>query len=177
MIRHALCSHYATRNVTPQFPPALRNAPDMELFAGREGIEGLRCGLHSDYVVRFKSFLVTSVLQRLNRAIPDRGSVMKNNHFAVLHNILREDLQSRLYTRFFTQFYANLELQVGNNQRIIENFENASDVMLSSEPYLVSFSKANLHLLVSRPSHRTSGQTASLSIQRSRVQDSKSPEG
>ena len=27
-------------------------------------------------------------LQRLNRAVPDRGSVWKNNQLAVLHNIL-----------------------------------------------------------------------------------------
>ena len=34
----------------------------MELFGGREGIEGLHCGLHSDIVHR-ESFLVTSALE------------------------------------------------------------------------------------------------------------------
>ena len=57
MIRDALCSHYAILNVTPQLPLTLSNAVVIELYERREGIEGLHCMLHSDYIVRRELFL------------------------------------------------------------------------------------------------------------------------
>ena len=33
---------------------------DMGLYGGREGIEGLHCGLHSDVIMSRESFLATS---------------------------------------------------------------------------------------------------------------------
>ena len=37
----------------------------MELYGGREEIERLHCGLHSDYIVRRESLLVTSAVNQV----------------------------------------------------------------------------------------------------------------
>ena len=52
MIRDALCV-----TMQPAISPLISLSPsvtlqDMELFECREGIEGLHCGLHSDYIER-----------------------------------------------------------------------------------------------------------------------------
>ena len=45
-----------------------------------------RCAAHVPFIDMWNEHF--DALQRLNRAVPEKGSVLKNNEFAVMHNIL-----------------------------------------------------------------------------------------
>ena len=63
--RDALCSYYATRNVTPKFPPlsvTLHDCGRHGPLRRERGNWGLHCGLCSDYIMSCESFLATSTV-------------------------------------------------------------------------------------------------------------------
>ena len=60
----------------------------MSLYGGREGIGGLHCGLHSDYIMSRESFLATSDLEY---------TVEKKKHNILTINMVNVDARVHIY--------------------------------------------------------------------------------
>ena len=55
-------------------------------YGGREGIEGLHCGLHSDYIVRCDSHLATSAVEKdIQRRFTCKALVLAHDLPCVLY--------------------------------------------------------------------------------------------
>ena len=110
MTRDSLCNHYATRNVTPSpISPSVKVHVYHSHGALRrgEGIEGLHCGLHSNYIVRRESFLATSDLHSQQQTA-DRKELAFN---FVIEEIYQANVKPIiLYDIYISCFISNISI-------------------------------------------------------------------